>query len=71
MNMAFLVLFGMSLHEDVGRGTMLATYLAAGTVGSWVSMANFTLRNIFITTSLGASGAVAGIVGMYLTIHGK
>ena len=71
MNMAWLLILGVSMHEEVGRGTFLGIYFAAGVIGSWVSLANFAVRKIFVTSSLGASGAVAGVIAAYCTIHAK
>ena len=68
-NMFLLFWFGTFLHAEVGRGVFVAGYMAAGIFGCWTSLANFTLRRIWTTSSLGASGGVAGVVGMYFTIH--
>ena len=65
----WVTLFGIPLHEDVGRGWFLAVYLLAGTWGSFASLTNFTLRGILNTSSLGGSGATAGIIGAYCTVH--
>jgi rhomboid-like protein len=70
-NMLGLTVFGLDLHEDVGRGTFLGIYIASGVAGGFFSLLNSTLRGIFVTSSLGASGGVWGLVGAYCWLHGK
>ncbi|ROT39731.1 rhomboid-domain-containing protein [Sodiomyces alkalinus F11] len=64
-NMAGLYLFGTLLHEDVGRGNFLAIYLASGALGALGSLWLLTLRGRLMYSTLGASGAVYGIMGAY------
>jgi len=71
MNMAALYIFGPGLHEDVGRGTFLAIYLASGLLGGFVSLANYVLRGIMVTSSMGASGCIWGVTSAYLWIHSE
>ncbi|KAK4101650.1 rhomboid-domain-containing protein [Parathielavia hyrcaniae] len=68
-NMAILWLFGVRLHDDVGRGTFLATYLASGAVGALGTLTWAVMRNRMEVASLGASGAVYGISAAYLWLH--
>ncbi|KAK5078056.1 hypothetical protein LTR51_000242 [Lithohypha guttulata] len=68
-NMVSLFIFGPSLHEDIGRGNFLAIYLAAGLLGSLVSMSSFVLRGILYTSSQGASGCTWGIMSAYMWLH--
>jgi rhomboid-like protein len=70
-NMLPLFIFGLPLHEDVGRGTFVAIYLASGLLGSLGSLARHSIQRILITTTLGASGCVYGVVAAYLTLHAK
>ncbi|KUJ20275.1 rhomboid-domain-containing protein, partial [Mollisia scopiformis] len=69
LNMGVLWFVGIRLHEDVGRGTFLAIYLSSGAVGTFTSLAFYVLRNNFTSSSLGASGALCGIVAAYLLMH--
>lgn len=69
MNMVVIWFVGVRLHEEVGRGTFLAIYLSSGAVGSFVSLASWVLRNNFVSSSLGASGAICGIVAAYLLLN--
>ncbi|RMZ87168.1 hypothetical protein DV736_g5596, partial [Chaetothyriales sp. CBS 134916] len=68
-NMLGLLIFGLSLHEDVGRGNFLAIYLSCGAVGSLASLTVFSLRRQLVTSSLGASGSMWGIMAAYCWIH--
>ena len=61
MNMLALYLLGLSLHEQIGRPTFLAMYLTAGTLSSLVCLAAFAARGMLRVSSLGASGAIAGV----------
>jgi membrane associated rhomboid family serine protease len=65
-NMAFLWVFGDDVEEALGHLRFLLFYLlcaAAGALGHWASdpASNIPL--------VGASGAIAGIVGAYLLLH--
>lgn len=70
-NMIPLAIFGLPLHEEVGRGTFLAIYLSAGLLGSLGSLARHSFQRTLITTTLGASGSVYGIVAAYLWLHAE
>ena len=70
-NMLVLFLAGTRLHEEVGRGNFLAIYMASGAIGSMASLTVRVLANSFITSSLGASGAICGIIGCYLLLHSE
>jgi membrane associated rhomboid family serine protease len=65
-NMAFLWVFGDDVEEALGHLRFLVFYLlcaAAGAIAFWLSdpAANIPL--------IGASGAIAGVVGAYLLLH--
>jgi len=70
-NMALLYFAGTRLHEEVGRANFLAIYLTCGALGCYTSMISFVLRNHFVSSTLGASGAVCGIVACYLSMNSK
>jgi rhomboid-like protein len=59
-NMLGLMILGSSLHEDVGRGTFLAIWIASGVCGSLASLVFHAARRSFATSVLGASGSVCG-----------
>lgn len=46
-------------------------YLASGVVGSVTSLMAHVLQGKLQTTALGASGALAGVVAAWLTLHAK
>ena len=73
VNMGFLVFIPIAatLHEEVGRGTFLAIYIASGLLASFAPFAYWTLRRQLTMTSLGASGAVFGVLAAYCTMHTK
>lgn len=68
-NMLGLFILGTSLHEDVGRGTFLAIWLASGVCGSLASLSFHAARRSFVTSSLGASGSVCGTVAALCWLH--
>ncbi|MGQ0466101.1 MAG: rhomboid family intramembrane serine protease [Sporichthyaceae bacterium] len=65
LNMLFLFLFGRPLEVALGRSRFLATYLICGLGGSTASY----LFNSPLTGSLGASGAVFGVIGALLVVE--
>ena len=67
LNMAALWIFGSQLERQLGRTRYLSLYLLCGLSGSAVSYA-FSQPN---QPSLGASGAVFGLVGAALVIGRK
>ncbi|MCJ1470185.1 hypothetical protein MMC07_008830 [Pseudocyphellaria aurata] len=68
-NMAGIWMIGTSLHDDVGRGTFLAIFFSTGILASNASLTAFVLRNILNTCSLGASGALCGLLGAWCWLH--
>lgn len=61
-NLILLWSFGRYLHEDVGRGTFLAIFLASGTVGNFAALTSYVLRNKWMTYAFGSSTAVYGVI---------
>ena len=68
-NMILLFLIGTTLHEQIGRGNFLALYISSGVVGSVASLTSIVFRGILYSSSLGASGAVLGILAAFCTIN--
>ena len=62
-NMLFLWIYGDNVEEVLGSGRYLLAYLACGLAGSLAQIA--AAPNSVIPT-LGASGAIAGVMGAYL-----
>mgnify|MGYP001338114310 CR=1 FL=1 len=68
-NMVGLWVFGVGLHDDVGRGNFLATYFSSGVLAMLGTLCYGVASNTLTLTSLGASGAMYGLCGAYLWIH--
>ncbi|MFP4191796.1 MAG: rhomboid family intramembrane serine protease, partial [Candidatus Hydrogenedentota bacterium] len=62
-NMLFLWVFGNAVCAKVGNWTYVLIYIAAGIAGG---MAHLVLNG---APTIGASGAVNGVVGMYLVFY--
>jgi len=60
--MTVLFAVGTQLHELTGRADFLALFLASGVAGSLASLSYYTFTKFFATSTLGASGGVAGTV---------
>ena len=58
-----------TVHDQVGRGDFLALYVASGVFGSFVSLSRLVLMRKLLETSLGASGAMTGIIAAWLLIN--
>jgi membrane associated rhomboid family serine protease len=65
-NMLFLYIFGNNIEDDMGRIRYLVFYLACGIAGGLAQSA--VDPNSMIPT-LGASGAIAGVMAAYLVLH--
>ena len=67
-NMLFLWVFGDNIEDTVGHGRFLLFYLACGVAGGLVH----GLVNADSTVpTIGASGAISGILGAYMVTHPK
>jgi len=64
-NMLFLWIFGDNVEHRVGHVVYAIFYLAAGVVASW---AQILVNTDSIIPTLGASGAIAGVMGAYLVL---
>jgi membrane associated rhomboid family serine protease len=67
-NMLFLWVFGNNIEDSMGRLKFLAFYLAAGLVAVYSQAAIDPDATI---PTIGASGAVAGVLGAYALLHPK
>ncbi|EME49334.1 hypothetical protein DOTSEDRAFT_119409 [Dothistroma septosporum NZE10] len=68
-NLISLWLFGLLLHEDVGRGTFLAIYIAAGATGGFASLALNVYREQWMAYIFGCSGSVLGVTAAACTLR--
>jgi membrane associated rhomboid family serine protease len=63
-NMVFLWIFGSALEGRIRRGRLLAFYLLAGTASNALSAIGYLPHGG--ASGVGASGAIAGLMGLYL-----
>jgi membrane associated rhomboid family serine protease len=74
-NMLFLWIFGDNIEDRLGHAKYLVFYLLCGVIAS---LAHVFTTGVFATQessllvpSLGASGAISGVLGGYLLLHPK
>ncbi|MDR2243905.1 MAG: rhomboid family intramembrane serine protease [Burkholderiales bacterium] len=65
-NMVFLFIFGFALEVALGRSRYLLLYLASGVL----SHAFWWVFSSGLIPGVGASGAISGLMGMYLAVYG-
>jgi membrane associated rhomboid family serine protease len=69
-NMLFLWIFGDNVEDDLGHPRFAAFYLATGLLASLAHVVStFTFGDNPYIPSLGASGAISGVMGGYLVMH--
>jgi len=72
-NMWFLWIFGDNIEDDLGRVRYLVFYLLCGILASLAHVAftelTATSEQATEVPSLGASGAISGVLGAYLVLH--
>lgn len=65
-NMLFLLIFGNNVEDRMGRLRFLVFYLVSGYIATY----GFAFANAGSTTTLvGASGAIAGVLGAYFVLY--
>jgi membrane associated rhomboid family serine protease len=68
-NMLFLYIFGDNIEDTLGHGLYLAFYLVCGVAASLAHVAATALgRGEMSVPSLGASGAISGVLGAYIVL---
>jgi membrane associated rhomboid family serine protease len=65
-NMVFLWIFGNNVEDALGRARYLILYLASGTAAALVQAAASPASHV---PMIGASGAIAGVLGAYLLLY--
>jgi membrane associated rhomboid family serine protease len=74
-NMLFLWIFGDNLEDRLGHVKYLAFYLLTGILASlahvFTTAALATDQSSMMVPSLGASGAISGVLGGYILLHPK
>jgi membrane associated rhomboid family serine protease len=69
-NMLFLWIFGDNVEDDLGHGRYTVFYLLTGVLASVAHVvATFVFGDNPFIPSLGASGAISGVMGGYLVLH--
>ncbi len=69
-NMWFLWIFGDNVEDDLSHGRYLVFYLVTGVIASLSHVVTtFLLGDNPFIPSLGASGAISGVMGGYLVLH--
>ncbi|HLL75131.1 MAG TPA: rhomboid family intramembrane serine protease [Pyrinomonadaceae bacterium] len=69
-NMLFLWIFGDNIEDDLGHARYAAFYLTAGLLASLAHVVStFAFGQNPYIPSLGASGAISGVMGAYLLLH--
>jgi membrane associated rhomboid family serine protease len=69
-NMLFLWIFGDNVEDDLSHGRYAAFYLVTGVVASVAHVVStFAFGDNPFIPSLGASGAISGVMGGYLVLH--
>lgn len=68
-NMWFLWIFGDNIEEDLGRVRYIAFYLLCGLLASLAHVLLNLSGESSQIPSLGASGAISGVMGGYLLMH--
>jgi membrane associated rhomboid family serine protease len=64
-NMLFLWIFGNNVEDTLGHGRYLFLYLASGIAAALVQAASSPASHV---PMIGASGAIAGVLGAYLLL---
>lgn len=67
-NMLFLFIFGDNMEDEMGHFRFLAFYLAAGIVAGLIQVVSAPYSDV---PMVGASGAIAGVMGGYLLLFPK
>ena len=65
-NMWFLWIFGNNIEEAMGAARFIAFYLICGVLASWSHIASDPAS---IIPSIGASGAIGGVMGAYIMLY--
>ncbi|OBT52326.1 hypothetical protein VE04_07234 [Pseudogymnoascus sp. 24MN13] len=69
INMMMIFFMGTQLHDMIGRGNFLALYFGSAATGSFASLVFHVMTKRFHVSSLGASGALNGVVAATLYLN--
>jgi len=73
-NMLYLYIFGDNVEDVFGHGRYFLAYILSGIIASaiyiWTVLSSHDV-NALITPTIGASGAISGVLGAYLVLYPK
>jgi membrane associated rhomboid family serine protease len=70
-NMLFLYVFGDNIEDALGHMTFFFFYLACGFTADLTHILSLSSPNELLIPTLGASGAISGILGAYIVMYPK
>jgi len=70
-NMLYLYIFGDNIEDVFGHVSYLVFYIFSGLAASFAYILSITNPNVYTTPVVGASGAIAGVLGAYLILYPK
>ena len=70
-NMLYLYVFGDNIEDVFGHVSYLVFYIFSGLAASFAHILSITNSELYMTPVVGASGAIAGVLGAYLILYPK
>jgi len=70
-NMLFLYIFGDNVEDAFGHFRYLLFYLICGLAADFVHILSLTTPTELIRPTLGASGAISGVMGAYIVLYSR
>ena len=70
-NMLFLYIFGDNIEDAFGHFRYLLFYLICGVVADFAHILSLTTSADLLIPTLGASGAISGVLGAYIVMYPK
>jgi len=68
-NMVYLYIFGDNVEDALGSGRYLIFYLICGIAAGITHILSLTNPNEYSIPTIGASGAISGVLGAYLVLY--
>jgi len=68
-NMLFLYIFGDNVEDAFGHSRYLLFYLICGLAADFVHILSLTTPEELVIPTLGASGAISGVMGAYIMLY--
>ncbi|MDI6848109.1 MAG: rhomboid family intramembrane serine protease, partial [Candidatus Bathyarchaeia archaeon] len=70
-NMLYLYIFGDNIEDAFGHMSYLVFYIVCGLAASFAHIISITNSELYMTPVVGASGAIAGVLGAYIVLYPK